>query len=65
MDEHGILITNGNRSSKMKKCWMLWRAIPKGNDNFATKVISTKNVEKKCKRSKKEESNLLLFQVIN
>ena len=50
---------------KDEKCWMLWRAIPKGNDNFATKVISTKNVEKKCKRSKKEESNLLLFQVIN
>ena len=38
---------------------------PKGNDNFATKVISTENVEKKCKRCKKEESNLFLFQVIN
>ena len=38
---------------------------PEGNDNFATKVITTENVEKKCKRSKKEESNLFLFQVIN
>ena len=38
---------------------------PEGNDNFATKVITTENVEKKCKRSKKEESNLSLFQVIN
>ena len=37
----------------------------KGNDNFATKVISTENVEKKCKRSKKEETNSFLFQVIN
>ena len=37
----------------------------KGNDKFATKVISTENVKKKCKRSKKKESNLFLFQVIN
>ena len=37
----------------------------KGNDNFATKVTSTENEEKKCKRSKKEESNLFLFEVIN
>ena len=35
------------------------------NDNFATKVVSTENVEKKCKRSKKKESNLFRFQVIN
>ena len=33
----------------------------KGNDNFATKVISTENVEKLCGRSKKKESNLSLF----
>ena len=33
----------------------------KGNDDFATKVTSTENEEKKCKRSKKE----LLFEVIN
>ena len=33
-----------------------------GNNNFATKVISTENVEKKeCGRSKKDESNLFLF----
>ena len=38
---------------------------PKGNDNFATKLKSTENVEKKYKRSKKEESNLFLFQVVN
>ena len=38
---------------------------PKGNDNFATKVISTENVKKKCKRSEKEESDLFLFLVIN
>ena len=38
---------------------------PKGNDNFATKLISAENVEKKCKTSKKEESNLFIFQVIN
>ena len=38
---------------------------PKGNDNFATKVISKENVEKGCKRSKKEKPNLFLFQVIN
>ena len=38
---------------------------PKGNDNFATKLISTENVEKKCKTSRKEKSNLFLFQVIN
>ena len=36
----------------------------KGNDNFATKVISMENVEKMWK-SKKKELNLLLFQVIN
>ena len=35
----------------------------KGND---TKVISTENIEKiNVKKSKKEESNLFLFQVIN
>ena len=33
----------------------------KGNDNFATKVISTENVEKLCGRSKEKESNLSLF----
>ena len=34
----------------------------KVNDNFATKMISTENVEKKkCGRSKKKESNLLFF----
>ena len=38
---------------------------PKGNDNFATKLIRTENVEKKCKTSQKEESNLFIFQVIN
>ena len=38
---------------------------PKGNDNFATKVISTENVEKGCKRRKKEKPNSFLFQVIN
>ena len=37
----------------------------KGNDNFATNVISTENVEKKCERSKMEESNLFFFQVMN
>ena len=37
---------------------------PKENDDSATKVISTENVEKKCKRSKKEESDLFLFQVL-
>ena len=37
----------------------------KGNDNFATKAISTENVGKKCERSKKKESNLFLFRVIN
>ena len=31
----------------------------KENDNFATKMISTENAEKKCGRSKKKESNLL------
>ena len=36
----------------------------KGNDNFATKVISRENVEKMWK-SKMKELNLLLFQVIN
>ena len=39
--------------------------IAKWNNNFATKVMSTENVEKKCKRSKKKESNLFVFQVIN
>ena len=38
---------------------------PKGNDNFAIKVISTENVEKRCKRSQNKESNLFPFQVIN
>ena len=38
---------------------------PKGNSNFATKVISTENLEKKCKRSEKEESDSFLFQVFN
>ena len=37
----------------------------KGNENFATKLISTENVEKKCKTSRKEKSNLFLSQVIN
>ena len=33
----------------------------KKSDNFATKVISTENVEKKSGRSKKRESKLFLF----
>ena len=33
----------------------------KGNDNFATKVKSTENVEKKFGTSKKKESNFFLF----
>ena len=37
----------------------------KGNDKFAAKVISMENVERKCKRSKKKESSLFLFEVIN
>ena len=37
----------------------------KENDNFITKVMSTENKEKKCGKSKKKESNLFLFQVIN
>ena len=40
---------------------MLWNAmLSKGNDNFATTVISTENVEK-IGRSKKKESNLFFF----
>ena len=35
------------------------------NDNFATKVISMKNVEKKRKSNKEKESKLFLFQVHN
>ena len=35
----------------------------KGNDNFAAKMISTENVEKKCGRSKKKESNLLTWVI--
>ena len=34
--------------------------LSKGNDNFATTVISTENVEK-IGRSKKKESNLFFF----
>ena len=37
----------------------------KENDNLATKVTSMENVEKNFKGSKKEESNLFLFRVIN
>ena len=37
----------------------------KGNDNFATEVRNTENVEKKCGSNKKKESNLFLFQIIN
>ena len=33
----------------------------KGNDNFATKVITTENVEKNMWKSKEKESNLFLF----
>ena len=33
----------------------------KGNDNFATKLIGTDIVEKKCERGKKKESNPFLF----
>ena len=56
---------------------MLWKAMDamdaldamesnaKENDNFTTKVISNENEEKNCKRSKKEEPNSFLFQVIN
>ena len=44
-----------------KKCWMLRNAmLSKGNDNFATTVISTENVEK-IGRSKKKESNFFFF----
>ena len=35
------------------------------NDNFTSKMISMENVERKCNKSKKEESNLFLFQVID
>ena len=33
----------------------------KGNDNFATKMISTENVENKFGRIKKKQSNLLTW----
>ena len=37
-----------------------------GNDNFTTEVKSKEYVEnKKCRRSKKKEANLFLFQGIN
>ena len=49
----------------MEKMLDAMESNPKGNDNFATKLISTENVEKKCKTSRKEKSNLFLFQVIN
>ena len=35
------------------------------NDNFTSKMISMENVERKCNKSEKEESNLFLFQVID
>ena len=35
-----------------------------GNYNFATKVISAENVEKKCGRSKKKESNLFFPKLL-
>ena len=38
---------------------------PEGNDNFATKVISTENVEKNVKEVKRKNQTLFLFQVIN
>ena len=36
----------------------------KGNDNFATKVISTENVGKKWGRSKNKESNFFFFKLL-
>ena len=36
----------------------------KGNDNFATKVISAENEQKKCGRSKKKESNLFFSKLL-
>ena len=36
----------------------------KGNDNFATRVISTENVGKKWGRSKKKESNLFFSKLL-
>ena len=43
-------ISNFNKWKSLiidKKCWMLRNAVlSKGNDNFATTVISTENVEK-------------------
>ena len=44
---------------------MLDSMVSNENDNFITKVMSTENKEKKCEKSKKKESNLFLFQVIN
>ena len=35
------------------------------NDNFTSKMISMESVERKCNKSKKEESNLFIFQVID
>ena len=34
---------------------------PKENDNFATRIISTENVKKQCRRRMKKESNLLTW----
>ena len=43
---------------------MLWRAIPKGNDNFATKVISTKNVEKNVKEVRRKNQTYFFSKLL-
>ena len=51
-------ISNFNKWKSLiidKKCWMLRNAmLSKGSDNFATKVISTENVEKILEKVRKK-----------
>ena len=52
----------------VNKRWKLLDAMESNtreNDNFTSKMISMESVERKCNKSKKEESNLFLFQVID
>ena len=47
-----------------KKCWMLRNAnLSKRNNNFATKVISTENVEKIVEEVRRKNQTFFFFKV--
>ena len=61
-------ISNFNKWKSLiidKKCWMLRNAtLSKGNDNFATTVISTENVEKAVEEVRRKNQTHFISKLL-